>query len=197
VTRWGSNTVTAIFEDPTMGELVQAEFNANAGPDECHLSTGDSGGAVFLQDGGTWKLAGINYSVDGPYNTTDSGDGFNAALFDQGGLYYLDGTNWVWTPDRPREQPGTFYATRVSAHLVWINSILNQVIPDNERVVLQSAEIVTGLYTNDSSAVVDEATRTITLPQPGGPRFYRVRGCAPLRITTIESAGSNLIFRYD
>jgi len=198
VTRWGQNTVSDIFQDPSVGDLVQAEFNADGGPDECHLSTGDSGGAVFLEDGGTWKLAGINYSVDGPYNTTDSGDGFNAALFDQGGLYYQDGTNWVWTPpDRPREQPGTFYATRVSAHLVWVNSILNQVIPDNERVVLQSAETVTGLYADDSSAVVDEVPRTITLPQPGGPRFYRVRACAPLRITTIETAGANLILRYD
>jgi len=198
VTRWGSNTVTAIFEDPSMGEMLQAEFNANAGPDECHLSTGDSGGAVFLQDGETWKLAGINYSVDGRYKTNGSGAAFNAALFDQGGLYCEDGTNWVWTPpDLTRDQPGTFYATRVSAHLVWINSILAETIPDNERVVLQSAEIVTGLYADDSSAVVDEVARTITLPHPGGARFYRVRGCAPLRITTIESVGSNLILRYD
>ena len=198
ITRWGQNTVAAIVEDPNLGDLIQAEFNADGGPDECHLSTGDSGGAVFLQDGGTWKLAGINYSVDGPYSTNASGVGFfNAALFDQGGLYYQDGTNWVWMRDHPQDQPGTFYATRVSSHLVWIDSILAQTIPDNERVMLQSAETVTGLHADDPSAVVDEVARTITLPQPGGTRFYRVRGCAPLRITSIESAGSDLILRYD
>ena len=197
VTRWGQNTVSDIFKDPSLGDQLQAEFNANGGPNECHLSTGDSGGAVFLLEGGTWKLAGINYSVDGPYNTTDSGAGFNAALFDQGGLYHQDGTNWVWTRDWPPEQPGTFYATRVSSHVAWVNDILNQAIPDNERVVLQSAEQVTGLYADDSSAVVDESARTVTLPPPAGPRFYRLRACAPLQITAILQADGDLVLRYE
>jgi hypothetical protein len=35
-----------------------------------------SGGAAFLKDGGTWKLAGINYGVGGPYS--ESADGANA-----------------------------------------------------------------------------------------------------------------------
>jgi hypothetical protein len=197
ITRWGQNTVSDIFRDPSLGDLLQAEFNANGGPNECHLSIGDSGGAVFIQDDGIWKLAGINYSVDGPYNTVDSGAGFNAALFDQGGLYYQDGTNWVWTPDRPREQPGTFYATRVSSHVAWINSILAQPIPDTERVVLQLAEQVTGLYADDSSAVVDESARTVTLPQPAGPRFYRLRACTALRMTSILRADGDLVLRYE
>jgi hypothetical protein len=196
VTRWGSNAVSAIFQDPTMGEMLQAEFNANAGPDECHLSTGDSGGAVFIQKGGTWELAGINYSVDGPYSTTNSGTGFNAALFDQGGLYVQDGTNWVWTPDRPREQPGTFYASRISSHLAWINGILAQPIPDAERVVLQFADDIAGAYADDLTAVADEVSGTITVPVPATPRFYRLRACLTLRITAIVPQGPNIILRF-
>ncbi len=197
VMRWGQNVVTDIFPDPTVGDLLQAEFNANGGPNECHLSTGDSGGAVFLSDGGTWKLAGINYSVDGPYNTTNSGAGFNAALFDQGGLYILDGTNWVWTPDQPHDQPGTFYATRVSVHVAWIDSILAQPIPDAEQTVLQFAEAVAGLYADDPTARVSEATRTVTLPQPLGPRFYRLRACTALRVTSIQASGGVLTLSYE
>jgi len=41
-----------------------------------------------------WKLAGINYAVQGPYNRNEFGDGFNAAIFDLRGLY-LRMTEWL------------------------------------------------------------------------------------------------------
>jgi hypothetical protein len=196
--RWGENTVTGVVDGGTAGEQLKAEFNEDSGPNECDLSTGDSGGAVFVLEGATWQLAGINYSVDGYFNYTDTDAGkFDAAIYDQGGLYEGDGTNWVWMPDLPHHQPGAFYATRVSSQTAWINGILAQPIPGTERVVLQAAEVVMGLYADDSSAVVEESTRTVTLPQPGRARFYRLRACAPLQITSIELAGSSLILRYE
>jgi hypothetical protein len=123
VQRWGQNKVSGIFQGGAeIGEVLRACFNAG-GRNEAMLSAGDSGGAVFIKDGKIWKLAGINYAVEGPYNTTNSGDGFNAAIFDLRGLYVTDGgSSWQLFSGRPIT--GNFYATRISSHLRWINSVL-------------------------------------------------------------------------
>src|SRR5437762_2953945 len=84
VERWGTNTVAATPDDGnTAGGFLQATFDQNGGGNECHLSNGDSSGAVFIRDGSVWKLAGINYGLNGPYNTTNTGSGFPAAIFDE------------------------------------------------------------------------------------------------------------------
>ena len=88
VERWGENDVTSIYDDPNLGQFLQCTFDRNGGSNECHLSVGDSSGALFIQDGSTWKLAGIHYAVDGPFSadgTTNTQ--FDAALLDMGGLY--------------------------------------------------------------------------------------------------------------
>ncbi|HXT42021.1 MAG TPA: hypothetical protein VN887_18575, partial [Candidatus Angelobacter sp.] len=96
VERWGTNVVANSSFDGDgvlgsgLGQLLQTTFDETGGPDECHLSVGDSAGGVFIKDGAVWKLAGINYAVDGPYNTSNTnGDtnAFNAAIFDGSGLY--------------------------------------------------------------------------------------------------------------
>ena len=69
------------------GDLLRVPFDADGGPNEAHLSSGDSGGGLFIRDGAVWKLAGINFVVDGPYNSSDSGSGFQAAIFNEAGLY--------------------------------------------------------------------------------------------------------------
>jgi hypothetical protein len=129
VQRWGQNKVNAIVDGgPGRGQLLQALFNAG-GRNEADLSAGDSGGAVFIKDGRVFKLAGINYSVDGPYNTTNSGTGFDAALFNQRG-FYLQTTDGGWEPvPKTAKSPGSFYATRISARLSWISNIVNQAAP--------------------------------------------------------------------
>lgn len=123
VQRWGQNRVSGIFQGGAeLGEVLRASFNAGA-RNEVTLSAGDSGGAVFIKDGKIWKLAGINYAVEGPYNTTNSGAGFNAAIFDSRGLYVTDGGGgWQLFSGRPTT--GNFYVTRISSHVTWINSVL-------------------------------------------------------------------------
>jgi hypothetical protein len=195
--RWGENTVTQIVDGGVgLGDLVQAEFDAAGGPNECDLSVGDSGGGVFLQEGATWKLAGINYSVDGPYNRTNTGGGFEAALFDQAGLYQFDGTNWVWMQPLPRDRPGSFYATRVSAHVDWINGILSSPLPEAEQLVLQAADAAEGPYRDDLTAAVDEVARTIRVPQPAQPRFYRLRSCQALTVQSVQAQHESLVLIY-
>jgi hypothetical protein len=70
VLRWGTNIVGSIVSDSTYGKLLRAPFDANAEPNEGHLSSGDSGGGVFVLNPSTnrWEFAGVNLSVDGPFS---------------------------------------------------------------------------------------------------------------------------------
>ena len=159
---------------------------------------GDSAGAVFIQDGSAWKLAGINYAVDGPYNTSTNGPGFAGAIFDEGGLYKMETTGWMLQTDIPpnQPQPGSFYATRISAHVNWINSVINGPTPSDSTPTLQSSADVAGQYADESNAVVDDASKTITIALPGGSRFYRLRACGALTIQSIQVQGGNLVLAY-
>jgi hypothetical protein len=196
--RWGENTVTGIEDAGLDGGQLKAEFNADGGINECDLSWGDSGGAVFLQEGTTWRLAGINYSVDGYFNYTNTDTGrFDAAIFDQGGLYQGEGTNWVGMPDLPHPQPGAFYATRISPRLDWVNTVLSMPLPDEERLALLSANRVEGPYQDDPLATIDEAARRITLAQPTEPRFFRLRSCQALTLRSIQTQSGLLILTYE
>lgn len=112
--RWGLNHVLSV------GSFLGASFDESGGPDEAALSAGDSSGAAFIQESGVWKLAGINYGIDGPFSTTMDEREFYGAIFDRGGLY-SDG--W-FMPDDPQPFPACFYCTRISVRLPWIQSII-------------------------------------------------------------------------
>lgn len=126
--RWGQNTVTDLVDGgPAFGKFLHAAFDAAGGANEATLSVGDSGGAVFIRDvDGRWKLAGINYAVDGPYyrkNTPDTPEdpnpAFYAALYNSGGLYENDSGRYVAATN-----PGGFYATQIANRLAFINVVL-------------------------------------------------------------------------
>jgi hypothetical protein len=202
VVRWGENVVESVVDGDGLlggagiGEVLQVAFDPppNSGLSECHLSVGDSAGAVFIQDGSAWKLAGINFAVDGPYNTSDSGNGFDAAIFDEGGLYEKNAVGtWALIPDTPFAQPGSFYSTRISSRISWINSVLSA----PSQPVLQSASSVDGSFIDYLSAGVDDTARTITFPRPSGPEFYRLRSCASVTIKSIQVQGGNLVLTYE
>ena len=127
VQRWGENDVSSITNFGLgVGDLLQCTFDSGAGSNECHLSIGDSSGAMFIQDGGVWKLAGINRSVDGQFSNTVVGtEPFSAAMLDMRGLYeQFELTNWVFiTGSEP--VPSAFYCTRISANIDWINSVID------------------------------------------------------------------------
>jgi hypothetical protein len=121
--RWGENSVYAVVDGGSYGSLLYALFESSANPNEADLALGDSSGPVFIDDGTGWKLAGIALAVDGPFNTTNTGSGFDAAIFDARGLYIQDGSTWeLITGTEP--VPTGFYATQVSARAAWINSII-------------------------------------------------------------------------
>lgn len=126
VARWGSNTVSSIYSS-AVGNLLTATFSASGTAEEATLSNGDSGGGVFVDDGGIWKLAGVNYSVDGMFDTNNVvGDGseFNAALTDRGGLYQgSDSFGWTFIPQLPLDNPSSMYASRISTSSAEIMAI--------------------------------------------------------------------------
>ncbi len=126
VKRWGENVVASIVNGGAgVGDLLQVNFDRSAGANECHLSVGDSSGALFIQSSGAWRLAGVHYAVDGPFSNAVDGTVFNAALLDKGGLYQSTGSGWTFNSDTAADKPSSFYSTRISANLAWIAGVTN------------------------------------------------------------------------
>jgi len=200
VVRWGTNlvsSVSGVIEG--LGQLLVANFDAGGGAAECHLSSGDSGGAIFLRDGAAWKLAGVNYAVDGPFNTTNSGAGFNAAIFDTGGLYQRNPATSAWDYNVPSpivDSPSALYATRVSANLAWINSILSQHAKSSLPPVLEATTDLNEPFAEHPDYTVDEQARTLTLAAPMGSLFLRLGNCRSHEILGTELAGGQWIIHY-
>ena len=121
--RWGQNVVNSVVSGGSYwGALLYALFDATGGVNEAHLALGDSSGPVFIDDGSGWKLAGVAAAVDSAFNTTNTGSGFNAAIFDGRNLYFGNTGNWALvTGSSP--VPSGFYATRISVRAAWIDSV--------------------------------------------------------------------------
>jgi cysteine-rich repeat protein len=65
--RWGSNVVYQSDIDLELsGKTTRGfttDFTRNDPGDECQAATGDSGGAVFIDDGGGWELGGVMLAI--------------------------------------------------------------------------------------------------------------------------------------
>lgn len=197
VVRWGTNRVEEVYEgDEGIGPLLRAAFDLDGGADECHLSSGDSGGAAFVQAGDHWELVGIHYAVDGPYRRTVEGTTFNAALFDQRGFFAWDGADWL---EMTEEDPvaGSLYTTDVTAHADWIVEFVSRPVPADDTPVLQSAGVVQGPFADVPDAVVETESRTIRLSVPAAGGYFRLRSCSPSRITDVVREGDSLVLRYE
>ena len=199
--RWGENDVTTNANGGGgIGQLLQCTFDRSAGSNECHLSVGDSSGAMLIQDGSTWKLAGVHYAVDGLFSTSGSTNTqFEAALLDMGGLWVGSGTNWQFIANQAADIPSGFYSTRISTNVAWINSVIDflpgddlqvtgiQVIGNDVSIsfattnrlyyVQRIDDLGSGTWTTFSNNVMGTGgivsildTNAATLPQ----RFYRV-----------------------
>jgi hypothetical protein len=119
--RWGENSVHSIYDNNGQ-ELLLVYWDADGGANEAMLADKDSGGAVFIEDGGTWKLAGINYSVGPSLNYSQDPSGspsFKATILDFRGDIYSDTGS-----DYSDSQQSYFFSSRISSSYAWItNSI--------------------------------------------------------------------------
>ena len=126
--RWGQNTVSDVV--PYSGhDLLYSTFDQTGQPgnglNECHLSSGDSSGGMFINDGSAWKLAGINYAVDDLYTDPDPNTGFTAAIFDARGYYTTDDNVNFTLISGPNPVPTGFYCSRISSEIAWIESVID------------------------------------------------------------------------
>ena len=122
VERWGRNVVVDTIDDPTLGQFRYCDFDNPGIAGECHLSVGDSGGGMFVLENGLWRLAGINYAVDGPFRTTLTGSDLSATLYDMGGLY-AQNPDWMLIDNQAENIPSSFYSSRIAASLAAITGI--------------------------------------------------------------------------
>ena len=126
VQSWGENDVANVINGgPGAGQLLRFTFDRGAGPNEGHLSAGDSGGGLFINDGGTWKLAGINFGTDGPFAYADGATLSPATLLDRGGLYDFINDEYVFNRDTGMDKPSAAYATRISSNMGFITGAID------------------------------------------------------------------------
>jgi hypothetical protein len=121
---WGTNNVEGLVADNNGAQYLVANFDNNGQSTEGTLSVGDSGGGVFIFKNGTWRLAGVNSSVE-LFRQTANGPDLNAAIYNGGGLYEETDTN-VWTYQDPNGPavPQSWYASYVASQLGYINNTI-------------------------------------------------------------------------
>lgn len=194
--RWGQNEVSQFETSRNEGilDVFYATFDQKGGANECHLSVGDSGGPCFIQTGGRWCLVGINYGVDGHFNTSPDGSGFDAALFDRGGLYSGSDGSWIQHPMLLVPRPSGFFATRISVHTAWIRSVLDQPLRLPPQPMIASA--ADGPYVVMAGAEVNQAQQTITLPTMSTQLFLRLESTQPISIESARIQGTNFVVSY-
>ena len=184
VQRWGENTVTASY-DP----YLYALFSETGPTNECAVSTGDSAGAWFIQQGGVWALAGITYASDGPFSTNCSTFPNNLSMLDERGLcdpgYYA--------ANYPVAVPSGFIASSVPNDLFWINSVIqpggNVMTPITVSNFFNANEVVgtstpltatmfRGIYPQPDSDWAWYASGTPGLPAGGLPMGTTIKSLA-------------------
>jgi hypothetical protein len=161
---WGTNVVKSVVGGGTgLGALLYFNFDATGGRNEGTLSVGDSGGGTFVNDNGVWKLAGVNYAARGLYSTAGTSDaGFNASLYDEGGLWVGQPNRRVFATDTATNAPGGSYVTRVSADQAWIDSVIRPALSS------MTAQASGAVYTGTA------------VPEPGTVGLVLVAGTAGL-----------------
>lgn len=123
---WGTNTLDSLANGGAAGVQLAYDFDSNGGSNQGVLSINDSGGPVFMQEGGLWKLAGINYAV-GPVQVreTAAGPTLDAAVYDYTGLYVWDGASWTLEPASLTEKPAVSYSSSIPNNSTWISSVIS------------------------------------------------------------------------
>jgi hypothetical protein len=147
VARWGTNQISDTSGSGA-NTLWVANFDGGGATDfEAGLSSGDSGGGMFIKEGGVWKLAGVNYSIDGLFDHNDAiGDGleFSASMMNMRGFYQgSDGGGWTLVPAGDGDLPSSMYFSSVTANASAIQSIV--MVPEPSGALLVMAALVGGL----------------------------------------------------
>lgn len=203
--RWATNRVTSILNVqglPTTGAdpggLLYFTLDFSPSGREGTLGGGDSGGGLFLFDGGSWFLAGVNYSAQGRYRYSGETQDFLAALFDQRGMERETLDGYALVPNGPFPVPGGAYVSRISANLNWIDTILSILAGQVPPPVPWQAVDWTGPWTPVTGYEVDLGQSLLHLPLPDSSRFFRLEGVVPwkLGLPSHRENGLDLPFQH-
>jgi hypothetical protein len=131
IKRWGTNNVSQIDTFRYYGNIdaeFLTNFDADGGANEFQLASGDSGGAGFINDNGTWKLAGVGVAVSGYYSRVgNDSDKFLGAIYDARGLYIQNdsgGYDYIDPLTHPFPVTSQSYIARISQSALVINSLI-------------------------------------------------------------------------
>jgi hypothetical protein len=195
--RWGTNLVDSVIpaSQSSGGELLAMGFNATAGADEGIFSAGDSGGGTFLLDrDNLWKLAGVNFGVDGPFTDNTNNSPVFGALFDIRGLYVGFPGQQQFIPNSPSPVAARSIVTRISSHIDWLSARIAEPAPA-DAVLLESAATPSGPFTEEPQYAVDPFAREIRAPRTNAVRFFRARGASVLTLQRFEGELGVFTFR--
>jgi len=111
----------------------------------------------------------------------------------------LNETNRIFTLNRPAGNRFFRVFADRPTKVVGIRAVGNQVVLEYQFVQLglRSSPAVTGPYTEESTAALNETDRTFTVSQPTGNRFYRVFSDAPTRLKSPRASGNQLVLEYE
>lgn len=130
-TSWGTNVVSATPNSSQIGtpagfggSFLQFTFYPSpSSSNEAIISTGDSGGGVFVQDpnNGIYEFDGVNSLVDQVYDS--AGNPVDAALYDDEG-YYADNSGLKSELITSKDAgPLSSYATSISSRIGFVDSV--------------------------------------------------------------------------
>lgn len=191
--RWGGNVVDDIIITYSGVDVLKMTFDPQKNLDVISFSRGDSGGGVFIKQNNIYKLAGINYVVDGPYSLNNLGDNVLAgSLFDETDLYKYDKTGWskITNPSI-----GASYAIRISFRINWIKRVLEWYSTD-PIPILQSSLSLDGKYIDEPNILIDPVNQVVAIPMPLETTFYRLKSEKSLRIISMMINNNLLLFSY-
>ena len=115
-------------------------------------------------------------------------------------------TNAVWdlinqTFTLPKPPTNWFFriAGDRSTRIVGIRAVASQVVVEYRLVLttLESAATVTGPYTEETGAVLDEADRAFMMNKPTVSRFYRLSSDVSSRLKPPRASGNQLVLEYE
>jgi len=101
-------------------QLLDYSFDPISGQNEGIYSVGDSGGGTFINTGGAWRLAGINFAVTNFYTQPLAPNPIQASIYNGTGLFVKDQNgNFVAATG-----PQFGYATEIAAYISRIDSVI-------------------------------------------------------------------------
>ena len=112
---------------------------------------------------------------------------FRLVWYERGGAAFVE---WFTVNRSTRERTLINDPARAGAIKAYVEATRTQ-------LRLQSAAVVTGPYTDDASAVINETARTVSVPVSGDTRFFHLVGGQAHRITRTQLQGATLVLDYE